>query len=647
MRYFKNKEVELLAPVGTFEGFKQIVNSKCDALYLGGQDLNMRMLRQGYNFTNVEIEEAVKIAHNLDKKVFVTVNNLISQEELSKAHEFLGFLDKANVDAVIVQDMALLKYINENKLNYDIHASVTLNTHNIETTKALKENRVCRIVPSTTIDLKTMKYIQEVTGIEVEAFIHGHLCHAQGPSCYYSSMLFGMSRLRGRCLKPCMWDYNIKKDGNIYPTTYPLVTKDVSLYEYIPELIENNVMSFKVEGRMKDPNHITEIVNLYGDAIDRYLEDPLKYDRKKDYDKLTQFGTKIYSAGFAFENPGNDYFTNKKDEKIFSNSTQMHGLKEHRVEKVNERLREIKKVNNREAKLAVKVSTAKQAKVAIENNVDRLYISLEHFNNDSGVGVKDIIDLCKNKKSTKIYLAMPRMMDELDFDNTEHALKSLEEYVDGIVATNIGAINKFKEHEVVCDFPMNALNSESYEFFKQQGSDIITLPIDTNLDDLCDLLSNIDGNTEMVVHGLVSIIYSDINLYEIINNIEPSGKEDNKYLPNDILTFKSEKEECGAYLDQKNKTHLVNSKEICLYYILESLYNNGVNGFRIEGMFYDEEHLDKVIDKYKIAMNCLNERTKLEEFDIKPLHGEYTMSSLNFNKPNKYFMNVKKLQENL
>lgn len=646
MRYFKNKEVELLAPVGTFEGFKQIVNSKCDALYLGGQDLNMRMLRQGYNFSNEEIEEAVKIAHDLDKKVFITVNNLISQPELEKAEEFLGFLDKANVDAVIVQDMALVKLINENKFNYDIHASVTLNTHNIDMTKALKDNGVCRIVPSTTIDLKTMKYIQEVTGIEVEAFIHGHLCHSQGSGCYYSSMLFGMSRLRGRCLKPCMWDYNIKKDGNIYPTTFPLVPKDVSLYEYIPKLIENNVMSFKVEGRMKDPNHITEIVNLYGNAIDRYIEDPLSYDKSKDYDKLTKYNTKAYSPGFAFENPGSNYFTNEQGEKMFSNSTKMHSVKEHRVDVVNEALKELK-IDNNDAKLSVKVSTLNQAQVAIDKDVDRLYISLEHFNSNKAIGVKDIIELCKNKKSTKIYLGMPRMMDEIDFDNTEQALKLLDGYVDGILATNLGAVYRFKDYEVICDFPINILNSKSYEFYKGMGSDIITLPIDINLDDLSLLLPNINGNIEMVSHGIVSMMYSDINLYELVNNIEPSGKEDNKYLSNEILTFKSEKEECGAYLDQKNKTHLVNSKEICLYSILESLYKGGVNGFRIEGMFYDENNLAKIIDKYKIAINALNDKIELEELDIEPLYGEYTMSSLNFNKPNKYLMNVKKLQQNI
>ena len=137
-RFFNNNEIELLAPAGTFEIFEKVIHSGADAVYLGGKKLNMRMHRKDYNLSNEEIEKAINIAHSLNKKVYVTVNNLFSQQDLKDAVEYLKFLEKAGPDALIIQDFSILELINSLNLNLTLHSSVMMNVHNLETIKALR-----------------------------------------------------------------------------------------------------------------------------------------------------------------------------------------------------------------------------------------------------------------------------------------------------------------------------------------------------------------------------------------------------------------------------------------------------------------------------------------------------------------------------
>ena len=155
-RYFNDKEVELLAPAGNFEIFKAVITSGADAVYLGGKIFNMRMHRKDFNFSNDELEEAIKIAHSLNKKVYITVNNLLSSDDLLEAEEYFRYLEKIQPDAIIVQDMAVIKLIKDLNINLNIHSSVMTNVHNLETVKRLEELGVTRIVTSRDIDLNTI-----------------------------------------------------------------------------------------------------------------------------------------------------------------------------------------------------------------------------------------------------------------------------------------------------------------------------------------------------------------------------------------------------------------------------------------------------------------------------------------------------------
>jgi putative protease len=168
-RYFNNKKVELLAPAGTMETFMSMVKANCDAIYLGGKSLNMRMIRKGYNLADEEIEEAIEMAHEAGKKVYVTVNNMMNDYEINEAAEYLHWLNSINTDGIIIQDMSILQICREQKLNrFEIHSSIMMNVHNIESVKALQEYGVSRVVLSREMDLKTAKNLQNLTGIETE-----------------------------------------------------------------------------------------------------------------------------------------------------------------------------------------------------------------------------------------------------------------------------------------------------------------------------------------------------------------------------------------------------------------------------------------------------------------------------------------------
>ncbi|MBQ1785376.1 MAG: U32 family peptidase, partial [Turicibacter sp.] len=375
-RYFNGQEVELLAPVGTFEIFKQVIYSGADAVYLGGKIFNMRMHRKGFNFTDEELAEAVRITHELGKKIYITVNNLLSSEDLLKAKDYLIYLNELQPDAIIVQDMSIIYLVNELGLNLNIHASVMMNTHNLETIKALRELGVTRVVASRDIDLATIKYFSRLTDMEFEYFVHGDMCVAHGSQCTYSGILFGKSSNRGLCMKPCRWGYKMNQEGNQFNTTFPLAVKDMYMYENIPELIEAGVVSFKIEGRMREADYLLGIINSYSDAINRYIEDPIFYDRKKDSKTLFENRKRDFSTAYAFGKPGLSNINERWEGtgkfystgKVFSKPVEEIQMNQSRIQEIKSLL-EVRDAKVHQPTLSVRVNNYEAAMIAIKEGV--------------------------------------------------------------------------------------------------------------------------------------------------------------------------------------------------------------------------------------------------------------------------------------
>ncbi|MFT5872363.1 MAG: putative protease [Clostridium sp.] len=633
-RLFNKKEVELLAPAGTFEIFEKVIQSGADAVYLGGKKLNMRMLRSDYNLTNDEIEKAITIAHSLNKKVYVTVNNLLNQQDLKDAEEYLKFLDKVQPDALIIQDLSILELINSLNLNLTLHSSVMMNVHNLETIVTLRECGITRIVASREMDLQTIKNLHNQTDMEFEYFTHGDMCIAHGAQCLYSAMLFGQSSNRGLCMKPCRWNFTMKKDGLAYPTEYPMAVKDMYMYEHLPEMIEAGILSFKIEGRMKDSEFLVNLINYYSDSINRYIEDPICYDRTKNAQNIYETRKRDLSTCSAFGKPGLSNINRRSEGtgKIFSKPAE-------EIEISNDKIVEIKRILNQEPslaqkpKLSVKVNSYAQAKVALEEGADAIYLSGEVFVPNHPFSKSEILTLTMDKRNTKIYLAFPKMMFEEDFSKYSQLLKENNLGLDGLIVTNLGAIHEYKSLglELIGDYCLNIYNQSAASFYKKQGLSIATLSVETPLLDAKAIITKSPIPIEVIVHGSPTVMYMGYNIYENTEVLDPTGREDNSHVDNKVLVLVDEKKyEHPVYRDNYGRNHMTLYKELCYLPFLKELNDIGVNHFRIEGCHYDINNLRKVLRIYREAINDLS---KCEELfnALNPNSSGFTLGAFQFN----------------
>lgn len=645
-RYYNGKEIELLAPAGTFEIFKQVVEARCDAVYLGGPVLNMRMMRKGYNLTLTELAEARNIAHGLGKKLYVTVNNLFSEEDLAEARPYLTQLNEIAPDALIVQDMAVPVLIREMGLTLPIHASVMMNTHNLEMILALQELGVSRVVTSREMDLATAKRLSLQSGMELEYFVHGDMCSVHGANCFYSSQVFGMSSNRGKCMKPCRWDYRVKKDGLVYPAEYPLAVKDMNMYEHLPELIDANITSFKIEGRMREADFMVTLVNAYGAAIDRYITDPVGVDRSVDSDLLYETRKRDFSTAYAFGKPGLANINRRYEGtgkfystgKVFSTPTEERELSEARVAQIKEKLAEraagspAVQSSQQPAQLAVRVNNAAQALVAIKCGVEHLYLSGDVYEPDRPFTKQQIQQLGELKGNTKLYLALPRMMQELQFDQYDGLLLHGGKLpIDGLLVTNLGAIRRYRNagYPLVGDASLNIYNHLAADWYAELGLERLTVSSEMTLEHFADLATCSQQPLEVVVHGSTMLMYLEHDLYSNTIGFEPVGKEDNAYVANEILVLKTDKGENPVRRDAYGRNHLLMAKELCYLPLLGEMARLGVSVFRIEGATYTPEQLAAVIAVYQ---QCMSEGyAALPSDALAPAYAGYTLGSLQFN----------------
>lgn len=263
--------VELLAPAGNYEAFLGAVNAGADAVYLGGDKFGARAYAD--NFSADEICQAIHTAHFMGKKIYLTVNTLIKDTELSELYDWLLPFYEAGLDGVIVQDIGVLCFIRDHFKDLALHASTQMALTGAGGAAFLKKQGVVRIVPARELSLKEICQIKEQTGLEIECFIHGAMCYSYSGQCLFSSILGGRSGNRGRCAQPCRLPYQIyegneRADG----VDYPLSLKDMCTISYIPQLIEAGIDSFKIEGRMKKPEYAAGVTAIYRKYIDLYEE---------------------------------------------------------------------------------------------------------------------------------------------------------------------------------------------------------------------------------------------------------------------------------------------------------------------------------------------------------------------------------------
>lgn len=295
----RNKDFELLAPAGNLEIFKGVIESGADAVYVGGSMFGARAYAN--NFTEEELLEAIDFAHLRGVKVYLTVNTLIKNSEFSKLYDYLLVYYKRGLDAVIVQDIGVVKAIHEYFPSLEIHTSTQMTVTGADGVRFLSQFGVTRVVMAREVSLAEMKRIHEETGMELEAFVHGALCYSYSGQCLFSSILGGRSGNRGRCAQPCRLPYTVegKKDE------YILSLKDMCGIKALDKLRDAGVYSLKIEGRMKQLEYACGVVKYYRSYIDS--KKPVS---DSDYDRIKALGNRCgFTDRYYFDHNGSDMVT--------------------------------------------------------------------------------------------------------------------------------------------------------------------------------------------------------------------------------------------------------------------------------------------------------------------------------------------------
>lgn len=307
------KKVELLAPAGDLEKFKTAIQYGADAVYLAGDKLGLRTASK--NFSLDDIKEATKIAHDLDKKVYLTLNVISHNKDLEGVDEYIQSLDEAGVDAFIVSDPGIFQKVKTLAPSKEIHISTQANITNTATVEFWKSLGADRVILARELSLEEIKEIKNEVkdSIMIEAFVHGAMCMSYSGRCLLSNFMTGRSANMGDCAHPCRYKYYLMEEtrpGEYYPITedekgsYIMNSKDLCMINYIPELVEAGVDSFKIEGRVKSEYYVATVINQYRRAIDDYYEDIEKYKYNRDnniyLEEIMKVSHRDFTTAFFF-----------------------------------------------------------------------------------------------------------------------------------------------------------------------------------------------------------------------------------------------------------------------------------------------------------------------------------------------------------
>lgn len=305
---------ELLAPAGNMEKGKMALLYGADAIYLGGKMFGLRAFAN--NFSLDEIKEIVAFAHNMDKKVYVTVNIFAHNEDIDKLPQYLLDLQEAKVDALLISDLGVWMTAKNTVPDMELHVSTQANNTNYATVNGWESLGAARVVLARELSLAEIAEIGSRTKVELEAFVHGAMCISYSGRCLLSSYLTGRDGNRGACAQACRWDYSLVEKNRPEDKfdiqedergTYIMNSKDLCLIAYLPELMRARVCSFKIEGRMKSVHYVATVVSAYRKAIDACYADIDNYKVQKSWiEELEKVSHRPYTTAFAVDKPGSE-----------------------------------------------------------------------------------------------------------------------------------------------------------------------------------------------------------------------------------------------------------------------------------------------------------------------------------------------------
>lgn len=337
----KKRKLELLAPAGNFESFQAAMANGADAVYMGTRRFNAR--KNAENFSDEEFLSAVKIAHRMDRSVYGVLNTLILDREWKAIEQEVNFLYRGGVDAIIVQDLGLAAAIRDSYPDLPLHASTQMTFHNEEGIKMAKKLGFQRIVVSREMELEQIKRAIRNTQMDLEVFAHGALCVSYSGQCLFSSMIGGRSGNRGGCAQPCRKKYTLlQQNGQEWKergTSYVLSPKDLMTVDYLKELQMSGVSSLKLEGRMKRPEYVAQLVKLYRTCLDGVEEGFSVMNISQLKGELELIFNRGFTKGLLFSDFGKNYSDDERpdnrglllSEEVDSQGGQIHFITREKI----------------------------------------------------------------------------------------------------------------------------------------------------------------------------------------------------------------------------------------------------------------------------------------------------------------------------
>jgi U32 family peptidase len=298
---------ELMAPAGDWTMLRTAVKSGADAVYFGIDKLNMRA--KAKNFSVDELPEISKFCLAKKIKTYLTLNTIVFEDELNEVEQIIKAAKKAKIERIICSDLAVAELCNKNKMRFCISTQSSIS--NSLSASVYKKLGAVRIVLARECSLEEIKKIRKNTDLEIEAFVHGAMCIAVSGRCFMSHHLFGQSANRGECIQPCRREYEIYDTATnkslLIGNDYVLSPKDLCTIEFIDQLIEAGIDSFKIEGRKRAPEYVGTTVSVYRKAIDLYFKKKLTSEKKKEFLKeLETVYNRGFSSGFYFGKPSSE-----------------------------------------------------------------------------------------------------------------------------------------------------------------------------------------------------------------------------------------------------------------------------------------------------------------------------------------------------
>lgn len=319
------RKTELLIPAGSLDVLKTAVIYGADAVYIGGEAFGLRA--KAKNFTNEEIKEGIKFAHEHGVKVYITANILAHNDDLEGVEAYFEDLKEIGPDALIISDPGVFAIARRVIPDIEIHISTQANNTNYGTYRFWYDLGAKRVVTARELSLKEIREIREhiPEDMEIESFIHGAMCISYSGRCLLSNFMTGRDANQGACTHPCRWKYSIveeKRPGEYMPVyenergTFIFNSKDLCMVDHIPEMIDAGIDSFKIEGRMKTALYVATVARAYRKAIDDYLKDPKLYEANLDWyrEEIAKCVNREFTTGFYFGKPD-------ASSQIYENST--------------------------------------------------------------------------------------------------------------------------------------------------------------------------------------------------------------------------------------------------------------------------------------------------------------------------------------